>query len=1001
MPRPVGFSASDVTDDTRERVDALIQEIVRMLYPRTGKYYPGDPGSQPDVPPVAVNDSNIVAVVGGGNITVDITANDTFESATGKAGLTINLTTAGLTDGAAAVLDGNNDVTFTPSASPASQSFSYTITDDTGLTSNSATVTISVQASAPSTGWTSTIAYKFAEGAVNSALPGPTPIEFDVTEPALRTTGNGGSVTSASGHDIRFELASDQSRVFFQRDTYDAATGRLTGYLRLPAGTDQAGLNVNILAGKSGHPDESDASGVWGDAANGYVFAGKSDGSNRVPGAGAGFTLGSGITTAPGEQDGWLFDGTANARSTAFDGSWAGGPTLSMTMKVEGDGTFGQPVGWLSAERAGGGYEYMLINLANSSGFTNLWVAVTQVGDTWGGWRGTSNSAFGGPNTISVTYDVSAQFTRVLRDGVVPDNGPTNAWGSATALNPINDDLVIGFAAQNAYWNGLVASLHIREREYLLEEHLLRANLLWRGPNGEKWQPFIPVADTLAVPPIGDTLIPPDPPELFPGDIQGTVEVYEPYFEHSVVSTNYTGNPFDVIATATFTLDSDPAVTRTGQWFYDGSNTFKMRFTADRVGTWSVTTASTDCADLNGLTGTITATANTDPNATGFVVRQGNRITRQINGDGSLKAWFPHVYSRDVAIGPMWLDPVTNLYPMITETVDHGMQMLLVPVWHNCMSLGNETYNDHNSEDPSLPFFTNLDAVLTQCRSNGIMLHMWLWGDEARQATPIGLAGGVNGTVDRRLQRYIAARIGWHPDWSMGYGFDLMEWASSAEVLSWHNYLNDRLPFDQLLSAREESTFVSPVGMLHYSVDDRFTSSSDYYSNAVAYFASGKAQTTPLIYARRFYHTRDGVWTETQTLNSIWEFALAGGATGMYGRWDGLPLYSSTLKARVRRYRQFWDTNATVGLARDNSVTNRGWALRDGTSRIVVYFRGNGNVTVDLSDLAGANATVRAVDVLSAAAYAEVDLGTKPTAAGQLITLPSSSDWALVITGGA
>ncbi|NJL44046.1 MAG: LamG domain-containing protein [Nitrosarchaeum sp.] len=91
-----------------------------------------------------VTDDDTVAVAGGDDVTINILANDDLGDAL-KADVTVNLTTTGLTDSAAAVVDGNNDVTFTPSASPSTQEFTYTVTNAVG-TSTAATVTVTVQA---------------------------------------------------------------------------------------------------------------------------------------------------------------------------------------------------------------------------------------------------------------------------------------------------------------------------------------------------------------------------------------------------------------------------------------------------------------------------------------------------------------------------------------------------------------------------------------------------------------------------------------------------------------------------------------------------------------------------------------------------------------------------------------------------------------------------------------------------------------------------------------
>jgi len=90
-------------------------------------------------PPVA-NTDIATAIENGSDVTIDVTANDNFTGT--KASLTVTLDDA-LTAGAV-VVDGNNDVTYTPPATAQTDTFAYTITDSVD-TSNSTTVTVTVQ----------------------------------------------------------------------------------------------------------------------------------------------------------------------------------------------------------------------------------------------------------------------------------------------------------------------------------------------------------------------------------------------------------------------------------------------------------------------------------------------------------------------------------------------------------------------------------------------------------------------------------------------------------------------------------------------------------------------------------------------------------------------------------------------------------------------------------------------------------------------------------------
>ena len=78
--------------------------------------------------------------------------------------------------------------------------------------------------------------------------------------------------------------------------------------------------------------------------------------------------------------------------------------------------------------------------------------------------------------------------------------------------------------------------------------------------------------------------------------------------------------------------------------------------------------------------------------------------------------------------------------------------------------------------------------------------HLWTWGDEQRNMTPA--RWGINGNVDKRLQRYIGARLGPLPGWTMGYGFDLDEWVKVSELDVWRDYMHDHLGWPHLLGGR-------------------------------------------------------------------------------------------------------------------------------------------------------------------------------------------------------
>jgi len=67
------------------------------------------------------------------------------------------------------------------------------------------------------------------------------------------------------------------------------------------------------------------------------------------------------------------------------------------------------------------------------------------------------------------------------------------------------------------------------------------------------------------------------------------------------------------------------------------------------------------------------------------------------------------------------------------------------------------------------------------------------------QKTPRSLKGGLGGRIDLRLQRYIAARLGPIPGWSMGFGFDLDEWVTADQLKEWHDNMHRHFGWSHFL----------------------------------------------------------------------------------------------------------------------------------------------------------------------------------------------------------
>lgn len=123
-----------------------------------------------------------------------------------------------------------------------------------------------------------------------------------------------------------------------------------------------------------------------------------------------------------------------------------------------------------------------------------------------------------------------------------------------------------------------------------------------------------------------------------------------------------------------------------------------------------------------------------------------------------------------------------------TFLVQHGFNGFHTPVYCRWLNI-EQTSCSQNNADPDPRTFEALESLITRVYNAGGVVHIWVWSDNSNGGNPNSLPGGINGEVDRRLQRYIAARLGPIPGWTMGYGFDLWEWTNGNQLTTWHDYM--------------------------------------------------------------------------------------------------------------------------------------------------------------------------------------------------------------------
>jgi len=463
------------------------------------------------------------------------------------------------------------------------------------------------------------------------------------------------------------------------------------------------------------------------------------------------------------------------------------------------------------------------------------------------------------------------------------------------------------------------------------------------------------------------------------------------YLEWNVVNPSWSGNPFDLVTTVTFT-HTDSGSTHTTEMFYDGLNTWKFRFAGTKTGGWTSTTVGLD-PDLNGYFGTVTIAPNPDPEIKGFLTHVGNKYAIQFGDSGELQAYRLNVYMNGEDF-PAFIHNLTSnatIEAYIVDAQQYNFDTIFVHVCNNWFDFGSIRWDEHSSEDPDPQTFSALENLIAIARSRQMRVQIWAWGDEARRWTPIGV-GGINGIPDRRLQRYIAARLGPLPGWTMGYGFDLQEWVNETQVGSWAQYLHQHFGWQHMVWGR---------GRTHSELDVvSYSGKSDggqpfSYDDAVSKLNSDLFR--PHLYEERFTYLREGAWTMENTRRAIWHYTLAGGMGAWWGFYkfgvaqSPLPPYPNP--EQLATVNQFWENRFLLDMERANNLTD-GYCLKTTTNDNYVFYKESTNsVQMDLTDMAGSSPAIAVDTKLS---YAEINLGTLNTT-NQTWTAPYVSDWAIAI----
>lgn len=249
---------------------------------------------------------------------------------------------------------------------------------------------------------------------------------------------------------------------------------------------------------------------------------------------------------------------------------------------------------------------------------------------------------------------------------------------------------------------------------------------------------------------------------------------------------------WDVEGSCTWTHEGS-SVRHTSLLWYSGSgDTYVYRFGGSLQGRWTGATDS-PVAALDGLKMTVEVTPSSNPKRTGWSGRRSDEPTawtHQQGPEGALVKCTPILIMMPGV--RHWFDDPVRMRAFIAEFNDnHGFNGGHISTigrgWFEVDSTGSLRTAP---AAPDVNTFAALEAAAAEWSERGGWLHLWMWG-KGDSGDFANLPGGYEGAQSRRINRYVAARLGPVPGWSMGLGWDVEFWADRAKIKWW---LDDLIP---------------------------------------------------------------------------------------------------------------------------------------------------------------------------------------------------------------
>ena len=342
-----------------------------------------------------------------------------------------------------------------------------------------------------------------------------------------------------------------------------------------------------------------------------------------------------------------------------------------------------------------------------------------------------------------------------------------------------------------------------------------------------------------------------------------------------------------------------------------------------------------------------------------------------------------------------------------TFMVDHGFNGFHISVACRWFDLDEEDCTSINGSNPNIDVrtFDALEDLITKTHAAGGMVHIWMWGDASRGQNPSVRPdwGGLNGSVEMNLLQEIANRLGPLPGWTMGYGYDVDEWATQAQATTWHNSLQSFLPQFHFLGARpagpnngtNHSPFISWNQGFDYSSYEHHQPAYDVYVAALDALPGKPVMSEDRFRIRNPPQSKD--YTPDETRQGLWSSTMAGGVANIWGNLTNGGSFATGSAPypnaeQIKTYSLFFENRFKKDMTSSSSGTVRS-LTRPSNTDYIFYQNSTSSIQIDLSGMVGSQPAV-AIDVKLS--YAEIALGNL-NPGNQTWIAPYTSDWAIAV----